>query len=260
MQNTRIKKLQNDIEVIKEKLASHPLYDHMSSLDDLRIFMAYHVFAVWDFMSVLKVLQQQLTYMHIPWVPEGCPDTRYLINQIVLEEESDLDNEGKRTSHFELYLNAMKQAGADTSAIDRLITNLKSGNGFPLALAESKLPDAARSFIKNTIETSISSNKIHAQAAVFTFGRREFLPIELKNLVVKLSQEDPESLSIMKYYIDLHPKKEDQLQLAIQMTVDLCGEDDEKWIVATNAITRTLDARIKLHDAILDKIKAGKSK
>jgi hypothetical protein len=34
----------------------------------------------------------------------GNANTRYLINEIVTGEESDLDERGKRASYFELYL------------------------------------------------------------------------------------------------------------------------------------------------------------
>ena len=96
---------------LRNKLLNHPLYASMQSLDQLRVFMEHHVYAVWDFMSLLKSLQCDLTCTDIPWGPKGSPQTRYLINEIVLGEESDVDEQGNRISHFELYLKAMKQAG-----------------------------------------------------------------------------------------------------------------------------------------------------
>ena len=40
----------------------------------------------------------------MPLMPIGNPKTRRLINEIVLEEESDIDIEGNPSSHYEMYL------------------------------------------------------------------------------------------------------------------------------------------------------------
>ena len=106
-----IKKLKQEIDPIRQQLINHPVYANIKTIQDLTVFMEHHVFAVWDFMSLLKVLQRNLTCVNLPWVPVGNPETRYLINEIVLGEESDVNEQGNRISHFELYLEAMKQAG-----------------------------------------------------------------------------------------------------------------------------------------------------
>lgn len=111
---TSIQQLQLKIAPIREELVCHPIYKSVQTIEQLRIFTANHVFAVWDFMSLLKDLQQSLTCVKVPWMPEGSANTRYLINEIVIGEESDVDENGLRMSHFELYLAAMQQMGADT--------------------------------------------------------------------------------------------------------------------------------------------------
>src|SRR5579862_1762934 len=117
MMNERIAALKAEIEPLRQQLIQHDLYKNINSIDDLNIFMEHHVFAVWDFMSLLKSLQQKLTCTNVPWVPVGSANARYLINEIVLGEESDVDADGNRISHFELYLRAMQQAGASTEGI-----------------------------------------------------------------------------------------------------------------------------------------------
>ena len=69
-------------------------------------------------MSLLKALQQKLTCTTTPWFATENTETRYLINEIVLAEESDLTIDGKRQSHFEMYLEAMKDCGAPTYEIE----------------------------------------------------------------------------------------------------------------------------------------------
>ena len=80
--------------------------------------MEYHVYAVWDFMSLLKALQIELTCTTLPWKPVGDTKIRRLINSIVLEEESDVDADGNPSSHYEMYLDAMIECGADTKKIE----------------------------------------------------------------------------------------------------------------------------------------------
>jgi hypothetical protein len=43
-----------------------------------------------------------------PWFATANPETRYLINEIVVAEESDLTIDGRRQSHYEMYIEAMK--------------------------------------------------------------------------------------------------------------------------------------------------------
>src|SRR6218665_309178 len=137
---TYIDKLKEEVAPLKQQLVEHKLYKQISSIEDLHIFMQHHVFAVWDFMSLLKVLQRNLTCVDIPWVPKGNANTRYLINEIVTGEESDIDEQGNRHSHFELYLKAMEQAGSSIQQINQMLQLLSSGKDVYQALAGCAAP------------------------------------------------------------------------------------------------------------------------
>jgi hypothetical protein len=119
---------------MRHRLIDHPLYGEVRDIQDLRIFLQSHVFAVWDFMSLLKSLQACLMCVATPWLPSAYPKSRRLINEIVLGEESDKFGDGD-ISHFELYLQAMVEAEADTSAIRTLIDESKSGCALPDAVS-----------------------------------------------------------------------------------------------------------------------------
>src|SRR6218665_2950186 len=122
-----IKKIQENIEPLRQQIINHKVYGEISELEDLQIFMEHHIYAVWDFMSLLKALQINLTCTTLPWFPVGDAVTRQLINEIVAGEESDLDEKGDIKSHFELYLDAMEQVGANTKPILTFITALQNG-------------------------------------------------------------------------------------------------------------------------------------
>src|SRR3978361_640219 len=119
----QLDRINKEIEPLRQQIINHKVYAAINSIEDLQIFMQFHVFAVWDFMSLLKGLQNNLTCTSVPWFPKGDADTRYLINEIVVGEESDVDGFGNRKSHFELYLEAMQQCGADITSIEKFILN-----------------------------------------------------------------------------------------------------------------------------------------
>src|SRR5215218_2785027 len=128
-----INHIQKAIEPLRQTLLNHPAYSHIQTLTELNIFMEHHIFAVWDFMSLLKALQRELTCVEVPWVPRGSPVVRKLINEIVLGVETGPDQEGWPASHYEVYLDAMDGTCADTSTIKDLIREISFGKTVPEA-------------------------------------------------------------------------------------------------------------------------------
>ncbi|MFD0792848.1 DUF3050 domain-containing protein [Mucilaginibacter litoreus] len=258
--NPRIQQLKQHIEPLRKQLIEHELYKHINSLDELHIFMQHHVFAVWDFMSLLKILQQNLTCTSVPWMPVGNANTRYLINEIVTGEESDLDSHGNRTSHFELYLNAMQQAGCNASAIVSLFSALSKHTEVKTALQNADIPASALNFVSHTFDV-IDAGKPYLQAAVFTFGREDLIPGMFTSMVKSINNQTAGKLDIFVYYLERHIEVDGDhhSNLAYQMTAELCGDDNAKWQEATNAVEQALQARIDLWDGILETIKVGAS-
>jgi len=242
-----VEKLQQKLAPVREQLVRHPLYRQIQTISELRVFMEHHCFAVWDFMSMLKALQQSLTCCAVPWLPVGNANTRYLINEIVTGEESDLDENGRRTSHFELYLRAMRQAGADLSAMERFMALLRAGNSVTVALNQVEVPPAARRFVEHTFEV-IATEKPHVIAAVFTFGREDLIPGIFMEMVRGLAA----NAGIFKYYLERHIEVDGghHAQLAHEMTAELCGDDPLKWQEAAEAAQHALESRLALWDDI----------
>lgn len=251
-----IEKLKAEIEPIRQQLILHPIYANIKTIKDLNVFMEHHVFAVWDFMSLLKALQRNLTCVDLPWLPVGIPETRYLINEIVLGEESDIDEEGNRISHFELYLKAMEQSGCDLNIINSFVKSLRKKIPLTESVSIAKVPSVAEEFIHNTFSV-VNSNIPHIQAAVFTFGREDLIPGMFVSFVNELNKQTDNKISILKYYLERHIEVdgEHHSHLAYQMTEELCGTDLKKWEDATTAAKNALYQRIKLWDFIFNRIK-----
>src|SRR5689334_17205078 len=100
--HTGIDRLKAAVATTRSAVTGHEMYSRLASREAIVTFMEHHVYAVWDFMSLLKSLQRNLTCVDVPWVPTGPTASRRLINDIVLVEESD-ELAGGFISHFELY-------------------------------------------------------------------------------------------------------------------------------------------------------------
>jgi hypothetical protein len=244
--------LQDRIAPLRAQLIEHPVYRQIATEEELKAFTEEHVFAVWDFMSLLKSLQQKLTCVQTPWVPVGSANTRYLINEIVLGEESDVDAFDNRISHFELYQQAMHQMGASTNAIKGLMLALQSGTSIEKAIQQLNCADSVKDFLNFTFKI-VNHAPAHVQAAVFTFGREDLIPDMFTRLLEKLVAESPEKVSIFKYYIERHIEVDGghHSHLALEMVSELCGDDATKWEEAAKASIEALQIRAKLWDAVI---------
>jgi hypothetical protein len=247
--------LRTRIEPLRQQIVQHELYTKINTIEAIRVFMQHHVVAVWDFMSLLKSLQRELTCVSNPWLPVGSANTRYLINEIVTGEESDVDQAGNRISHFELYLKAMEQAGANKLPIQELIASIQTGTSVEQALATSSLPDAAKRFAQHTFDL-IEKNQPHILAAVFTFGREDLIPDMFLSILNKIEPGSQYSIDLTKFYIERHIEVDGghHSQLALEMTQELCGNDAQKWQEASAAVEKALASRVTLWDGALSQL------
>lgn len=251
MSSNGLIKLRERIAPLRAEIIQHPAFQSMKSLEDLQRFMEMHAYAVWDFMSLLKSLQRKLTCIEVPWQPVGEASIRFLINEIVTGEESDIDPEGDYISHFELYMRAMKRAGADTGLIERFL-HRTSEQGLDAAIAHDETPESAKQFL-NTTFRFIDAGKPHVLAAVFTFGREDLIPDMFLSFVDHLKSQFPNEVGTLRYYLERHIEVDGDhhSHLAYQMTEKLCGNDPIKWQEANEAVMEALEARRLLWEGLL---------
>ena len=267
-QNAYIQKIRTEIEPLRQQLLTHQVYKKISSIEDLKVFLEHHVFAVWDFMSLLKALQNELTCVQVPWIPKGNPLTRRLINEIVLGEETDQDEEGNAKSHFELYIEAMNDCKADISKITYLIQLLREWKSVRTALSQIDIPISIKEFVSFSFDI-IETKKAHKIAVAFTFGREDLIPDMFTSILRDMknsqksaqnSKQDEKSIKKLVYYFDRHIELDGDhhSHMSIQMIKELCGEDEEKWNDAIEISKLALQKRIDLWDGILNEIVNGK--
>ena len=250
-----IDRIENEIETLKVQLINHPLYKMMKSQEDLQVFMEHHVYAVWDFMSLVKKLQVDLTTTTLPWVPPTMPSAGRLINEIVWGEETDINKDGVPMSHFEMYLESMEQVGASTSAMNHFLSTISESSSIQQHIASAELPNYIKEFLKFTFEV-IESNKTHVVAAVFTFGREDLIPDMFIEMIKNIDNDSDLDLSHLIYYLERHVEVDsgEHGPMALKMIQELCGDDPVKWEEALVASKTALNHRIALWNGIADLI------
>ncbi len=250
-----IEKLMDSVRPLRQRLIDHPIYEAIDSPEALQCFMEHHVFAVWDFMTLLKALQRHLTCVTVPWTPTANREARRLINEIVLAEESDEDGAGSYASHFESYLDAMKLAGADVGPITRFVDQIAQGRPVADALEDAEVPKPARAFVATTW-SFVESDSMPAIVAAFTVGREDLIPDLFRGLVERITASDPIGYRLYLRYLDRHVQLDgdEHGPMALNLLKSICGVDPSRWKDATFAATLALDARLALWEEVLKEL------
>ena len=253
---SRLKAIELQLEPLRDQLKSHSLYSTLSNMDDVAVFMEKHVFAVWDFMSLLKSLQNHLTNVNVPWTPKGGGATARFINEIVMAEESDINELGVPMSHYEMYLDAMTQVGADTNQIRLFVNAIENGDSIETAAKRIDLEIPILEFIQFTMGV-VNSNKPHCIASAFTFGREDVIPDMFLEIVSQSqTQDNDKTYGKLLYYLNRHIELDgdEHGPISLKMVAELCGEDANKWEEVLETAKEALKFRLKLWDHITDTI------
>lgn len=244
------------ISELQQRLDRHPIYAAIQSVEDLRVFMAHHVYSVWDFMSLIKYLQHEVAPARWPWTPGRDASIQRFINELVLEEETDEaapGQAGEFTSHFMLYVGAMREIGADSESPLKFIRIVET-QGFQAALDSGLVPGPSLDFTRTTFDF-IDSGKAHAVAAALALGREHVIPAMFRAFLsrMRISADDAPTFH---YYLNRHVHLDEDFHapLSLRLLHALCDGDKVKCREAEEAARRAVDARIAFWDGVLQSL------
>jgi len=240
---------------LKQKLESHSIFERINSIDELKIFMEHHVFAVWDFMSLLKKLQLDLVPSGSPWVPNPNGNLVRFINEIVMEEESDQaygnGEEIAYTSHFQIYLDAMSEVGASTQIITEFVKKVET-SGVNVALQMNNLPEPSRTFMEHTFDL-IDKGKSHEIASSFAIGRESIVPLMFQRILDQSKLGD-DQVPVFRYYLKRHAELDGDHHgpMAHKLLENMCAGNSATEHEIVEQARRSIEQRIILWDGVLD--------
>lgn len=245
--------MQTQLTYYKTTLENHPLLvtDTIQTVEDLRLFMEHHVYAVWDFMSLAKALQHQICPSGNLWIPSKIQRrSSRLVNEIILAEESDKDPfSGGYTSHFDLYCQAMIEIGANTAPVLDFI-KLVNQRGIDQALCDADIPEPSRQFMISTFSI-INQGTAHEIGAAFTYGRETVIPNMFKRLS-SLLNFNKLTAPRFYYYLERHIAidGEEHGPAAITLMNELCEYDPIKKLVAEQTAIQAIKDRLQFWDQV----------
>jgi len=246
-----------NIDATRQRMVEHPVFTAIRDINSLRVFMGAHVFAVWDFMSLVKRLQRDLTCIEVPWLPPRDRQAAQLINQIVLGEETDIGPTGEPVSHLELYLGAMREVGADTASFELFRTALENGATLAGAFDYAAVAPFIREFTGYTLQIASRAPLLSVMANFF-YGREDVIPGMFSNLLEKW-HIGADQAPMFVYYLKRHIEVDgDQHGPAAKAILSAATADDpQRGLEVRCAARQSIEARIRLWDGLLTTLNYG---
>jgi hypothetical protein len=241
------------VESLQQRLDSHPIYAALQSVEDLRVFMAHHVYSVWDFMSLIKYLQHEVAPARWPWTPGRDASVQRFINELVLEEETDESAPGQGgefSSHFMLYIDAMREIGADAGKPLQFVRAIEE-SGLEAALNSGLVPAPSLQFTRTTFGF-IQSGRPHAVAAALALGREHVIPAMFRAFLSRMHISEAQAPTF-HFYLNRHIHLDEDFHapLSLRLLQALCGGEADRRREAEAAAIQAVEARVALWDGVL---------
>lgn len=235
---------------LRNQLELHPVFETLTDIERLRHFMRAHVFAVWDFMSLLKRLQRDLTCTQVPWMPPRDRIAAHLINEIVLGEESDVRPDGEPASHLDIYVDAMREVGADTAQFERFLALVERGMEPIDAMHTVGVDEHVRAFVSHTLRVAREDTTL-AVMTNFFHGRENVIP-QMFNALLTRWHIDEAAAPMFVFYLKRHIEVDGETHgpMAQQIIDRAIDGDPARERAVLKAAIDSVRARIQLWDGV----------
>ncbi|KOY51772.1 DUF3050 domain-containing protein [Polaribacter dokdonensis] len=210
------------------------LYSSIENKKDVKSFMENHIFAIWDYMSLMRALENNLRDNSVPWFPSNNGKNLKILYKILDEEEYTIDASGSVKSYFEMYLEAMEEIGANTSDILNILSHSKTINLIDEALNLTGM-NIESFYYTRFIYTIIKSQKPHLMAIVFALSKE----LVSKVLILEdfcrkdFSNKYDKTLFLINKLKAVNSKNYNSN--AFKLASDFIGEDPQKLMEAKRA-------------------------
>jgi len=188
---------------VSEDVINHPMFKKLNNIYNIKKYSEFQIWCVWDFMSILKQVQNFIFCNDILWLPPENPNAGAAFYRLIESEETDLGFKGgdlNRASHFQSFRAAMQELNADTKNIDNFLELIKTGKTLPEALNKSGASPQTKSFL-------LTNNHLIKQSpynaiALITLTRENFLPAVFKSLLSYVNEN--EKIELFVWYHKRH--------------------------------------------------------
>jgi len=154
------------------------------------------------------------------------------------------------TSHFMLYLAAMREIGADADIPAGFVQKVAE-QGIDAALGLGLAPAPSAAFTRSTFDF-LASGKPHTVAAALALGREHVIPSMFRAFLSRMGVSEAEAPSF-HYYLNRHVHLDEDFHapLSLRLLAALCGDDAGMWREAEAAAEAAVNARILFWDGVL---------
>tara|TARA_B100000674_G_C37892488_1_gene939672 strand:+ start:559 stop:1395 length:837 start_codon:yes stop_codon:yes gene_type:complete len=246
-----------EVRRLMKQVHEHPIFSALTDERSLSLFMSHHVYAVWDFMSLVKSVQAHVAPCTIPWIPGTDNSVVKAINEIVLSEESDVNMNGTGScSHYELYLESMKEIGVPITDIVEFVENVRCKGLSEVISYNPNHP--AYKFVGETFKTIIEKDPLII-SCWFAYGREKIIPGMFTSALSKLGMSRQQAPHFY-YYLERHTELDgdEHSHFAQQLVDHFCKQDESKIKIAQSACKEAIKVRIQFWDGVLEAIKSSK--
>lgn len=235
-------------------LANHKLYERVNDELSLRLFMEHHVICVWSYNFLLREIHQELVGLIHPLNSQSQKEAIRLVSEMILEEELEEQQDGSLLSHFEIYLEAMQDLGANISPIVSFFDLQDSGQNWQTALKHARFPTAVSRYARKM--NRFAQAPLHEKAAALFYEGEPFIP---DTFLLRIGQlGNTVKIGRLLDYFERHIEglRSPGFSASGRLVEILCNNDEKMSLEAEQSAEEAMKNRVELWGYITGQLEA----